>query len=64
MIVKEDDYQRKSHRSQSPGDPSLATHSTTTFSYQTGVQPGEAGKSYATVYQFRDSDATPLSAEL
>jgi hypothetical protein len=41
-----------------------ATHSTTTFSNQTGIVAGECGKSYATVYQFRDDNAMPQSAEM
>ena len=52
MVVREDNESRptKSHRSVSPGDPMNASGSTTTFSYQTGCQPGAVGKSYATVY--------------
>jgi hypothetical protein len=42
-----------------------ASHSTTTFSYQTGMMPGEGGKAYATVYsQFKDESAAPQTAEL
>lgn len=66
MVVNEMNYHRTlSQRSHSPGDPMAASHSTTTFSYQTGTQPGEQGKTYATVYsQFRDENAMPQTAEL
>jgi hypothetical protein len=59
MVVNEMEFRRTaSQRSRSPGDPMAASHSTTTFSYQTGTQPGEQGKTFATVYsQFRDENA-------
>jgi hypothetical protein len=41
-----------------------ATHSTTTFSYQTGVEPGASGKAFATAYCFRDENAMPQEAEM